>query len=212
MVDLFHLIHSVPDYLSSHSLHDFSVNHIFPYIEDALDTVGDAAEQTDEMAETMKEAAKKNMDVAEGMVAKKTQQVAVVGSFLIVPVALLVGAFVIKILYDSFTKTADKVGEGVKSATSRIKKSLMENGDAEGNDAKKSASAGGSKSQKRRLLFGEIIKRFVAPSVTDADIEGAVTAQKEMKQAKKLGEIMVEKNIVSSADVLRALKIQEKSG
>ncbi len=215
MVDLFHFIHSMPDFVSHHShhsVHDFISNHILPYIdEDTLDTVGDAAGGGDEIAEMMKEHAKKSMDAGEKMVGKKNEQIAVMSSFVLVPIALIVGAFVLKVIYDSFTKTADKVGQGVKSATSRIKSAIIDK-EALNDGGKGSPPKDPSKTQKRRLLLGEILKRFVVPTLGDAEIENAITAQKEMKQAKKIGEILLEQGHISIGDVAQAVKIQEKRG
>lgn len=148
----------------------------------------------------------------EGVVEKKTETISTMYMMLGAPIVLLIVVYLINLAYNFFTKTVDTVGKGVGSATSKLKKTLVEkvveneNG-GEGEDAPKA----GSKTSRRRLLFGEIVMRFVNPVVTEPDVNSAIAHQKESRQVKKIGEIMVEMGHITPKQVEQALKIQDKS-
>ncbi|MBI5178894.1 MAG: hypothetical protein HZA04_06505 [Nitrospinae bacterium] len=211
---LFDSLYAIPDFIS---------NHILPYIEDVADTVtddghdighGDGGEgYVDESEQLLKDTARQNMDAAEKMVKHKEKQVMGMTGMIALPVALLIGAFLIKIVYSMFTKTADTVGKGVKTATAKIKTSFVEKEVVNEDPAPSAPPKDPARtSARRRMLFGEVLKRFVVTTLSDADIERAVAAQREGKKVKKIGEVLVELGAISKTDVAQALKIQEKSG
>lgn len=148
----------------------------------------------------------------EGMVDKKTEQVSTLYLMIGAPVAVLVLIFIIKLVLGLFTKTADKVTKGVSNATSKIKKSVVENViENANNDAEKPPAKDANKSGRRKLLFGEIIMRFVNPTVTENEIGNAIAHQKESRKIKKIGEILTEMGCITQKQVEQALKIQDKS-
>ncbi len=170
-----------------------------------------------EMEEEHQAVAKEVAQAFEGVAEKKTEQVHTIITVLLVPVALIAGFFVLKMAYDLFTGAADKVGKGVGSITSKLKASVA--GDASGASDKKNQSSvklpampkDPSKSGSRMMLLGQVIIRFVNPTLTEQDVENAVRIQKQSNNGKKIGEILVEQNHVTRDDVSRALKIQKKA-
>lgn len=169
-----------------------------------------------EMEEEHQAVAKEVAKVFEGVAEKKTEQVHTIITILLIPVGLLVGAFLLKLAYDLFTGTADKVGKGVGSISSKLKAAVA--GDAKGAAAKNESSGrlpampkDPSKPQSRPLLLGQIIIRFINATLSEREVENAVQLQKQSNSGKKIGEILVERGAVTQDDVHRALKIQKKN-
>lgn len=169
-----------------------------------------------EMEEEQKEIAKEVAKAFDGVAEKKTEQVHTIITVILIPVGLIVGAFLLKLAYDLFTGTADKVGKGVGSISSRLKAMIA--GDAKGTAAKNESSGrlpampkDPSKPQSRPLLLGQIITRFINATLSEQDVENAVRIQKQSNNGKKIGEILVEQGAVTQDDVHRALKIQKKA-
>jgi hypothetical protein len=196
MADFLHVWNHLPDFVS---------NHLVPFLEDAADAVGDAAEEAadeaaDDIAETAKEIAQQHSEAADKLIAQKTGHVAVISAYFIIPIALIAGAFAVKIIYGLFTKTADKIGEGIKSSSAKIQSAL-------GDSSPETSEPG---KPKRKLLLGEILTRYVADSITDEDIKKALTTQKSTRPKKLIGELLLEERVVTKSDVAQAIKIQEK--
>lgn len=169
-----------------------------------------------EMEEEQKAIAKEVAKAFDGIAEKKSEQVHTIITVLLIPVGLLIGAFLLKLAYDLFTGTADKVGKGVGSISSRLKAAVA--GDAKGAAAKNESSGrlpampkDPSKPQSRPLLLGQIITRFVNPTLSEREVENAVQLQKQSNDGRKIGEILVERGAVTQDDVHRALKIQKKN-
>lgn len=171
-----------------------------------------SAEMDDEQKAIAKEVAKAFDGVAE----KKTEQVHTIITVMLVPVALIIGVYLLKVVYDLFTGAADKVGKGVGSISSKLKATVA--GDAKAAPAKNDSTAklpvmpkDPSKSGSRAMLLGQVIIRFVNSTVTEREVENAVRTQKQSGNGKKIGEILIEQGVVTSDDVQRALKIQKKA-
>lgn len=169
-----------------------------------------------EMEEEQKEIAKEIAKAFDGVAEKKTEQVHTIITVMLVPVALIIGAYLLKLAYDLFTGTADKVGKGVGSISSKLKAAVA--GDAKSAAAKNDSTAklpvmpkDPSKSGSRAMLLGQIIIRFVNASVTEQEVENAARIQKQSGNGKKIGEILMEQGVVTGDDVQRALKIQKKA-
>jgi uncharacterized protein YeeX (DUF496 family) len=191
MEDFVHAWNHIPDLVTQ---------HLIPFLEGAADAVGDAAEEAaDEIADTAQEVARQHAEASEALVAKKTDNAAVIGAYILIPVALIVGAFAAKIIYGVFTKTADKVGDGIKFASSKIQSAISDNGVVL------------EKKQKQRLLLGEILMRYVVNSLSAAELENALKKQRESERNKRIGEILIENGLVSKSDISRAVKIQERA-
>jgi len=69
--------------------------------------------------DSVKEMLKENIEKSQQAVKEKTEQLGTFMAVIVLPVVLLVGLFVLKIAYDIFTGTADKVGDGVKVALNK---------------------------------------------------------------------------------------------
>ncbi len=186
--------------------HDFSA---------FVDTVSAAAGNflSAEMEEEHQAVAKEVAKAFEGVAEKKTEQVHTIITLLLIPLALFAGAFILKMAYDLFTGTADKVGKGVGSITSKLKAAVA--GPVSDKRSQSSVKVppmpkDPSKSGSRMMLLGQVIIRFVNPTLTEQDVENAVRIQKQSENGKKIGEILVEQNLVTKDDVNRALKIQKK--
>jgi hypothetical protein len=194
-VDFVHAWNHIPDLVTQ---------HLIPFLEDAAgavgDAVGDAADEAaDEIADTAKEIARQHAEASEVLVAKKTENAAVIGAYILIPIALIVGAFAAKVIYGVFTKTADKVGDGIKSASSKIQSAIADN------------EVVHEKKQKQRLLLGEILMRYIVNSLSAAELENALKKQRENERNKRIGEILLENGLVSKSDIAQAIKIQEKA-
>ena len=157
---------------------------------------------TDEIAETAKEIARRHAEEAEALVRGKTGHAAVLSGYVIIPVALFVGALAIKILYGIFTKTADKIGAGIHIASATIQSAVS---------AGEGKKTGGKeeKAPKARLLFGEILRLYVAPAITEEDIRAALAKQTEIK-TKLIGEILLESGKITKSDLAKVMKYQLK--
>ncbi len=186
------------------------------FLFDTLDSLGGGASFiAAEIGEGRGEMLKEYEKAFEGVAEQKTSQFHTFIAVVMVPIALVIGGLAIKFVYGMFTKTADKVGKGLGNITSKIKLPQAD----EGKKASDSSlnlpppPVDPSKStQKRRMLFGEIIVRFVNPTVSSQDVEQAVQLQKAQGNGKKLGQVMAERGLISDSDIIKALKIQEKSG
>lgn len=186
----------------------------FSAVIDAVSTIAGhvlSAEMEEEHQAIAKEVAKAFDGVAE----KKTEQVHTIITVMLVPVALIIGVFLLKLAYDLFTGAADKVGKGVGSISSKLKATVA--GDAKA-AAKNDSTAklpvmpkDPSKSGSRAMLLGQVIIRFVNSTVTEQEVENAVRTQKQSNNGKKIGEILIAQGVVTSDDVQRALKIQKKA-
>ena len=178
-----------------------------------------------EIPDDAKEMMQRQLDNAESAVAERTNQATALISIVIVPIAIFVGLFILKVFYDIFTKTADTVADGISDATDRIKSTMykMKSNDSDSDDGEydseeeedgeiadeKKSSAGKGR---KRMLFGEIITKYILEHITEEDIEKALAAQSSESPDKKLGEILLEAGHITNSDILRALKIQEKQG
>lgn len=165
-----------------------------------------------EIEEEHKELAKEVVKAFDGVAEKKTEQVHTIITVLLIPLAMIIGGFLLKMVYDLFTGAADKVGKGVGSISSKLKSGnggSRASGKSSGKLPRMPVDP--SKSSSRMMLLGQVIIRFVNPSLTDKDVENAVRIQKQSNNGKKIGEILVEQGVVTKDDVLRALKIQKKA-
>ncbi|MBI3581254.1 MAG: hypothetical protein HY098_04140 [Nitrospinae bacterium] len=186
---------------------DFVVRRLVPFVEDAADAVGDAAdsvgdaadEVADEVAETAKSVAEEHAVASEALVGQKTGHALVIIAYAVIPFVLVGGAFAIKIIYGFFTKTADTVGHGLSSTASKIT-SALGGGDAPIHE----------KHEKRTLLFGEILRRYVTPSLSDEEVKKALEKQRASRRDSRIGEILLEDKVIIKSDAAKALKIQEK--
>ncbi len=169
-----------------------------------------------EMDEEQKAVAKEVAKAFDGVAEKKTEQVHTIITVMLIPVALIIGVYLLKLAYDLFTGAADKVGKGVGSISSKLKATVAGNGKDEPAKNKSSAKLPAmpkdpSKSGSRTMLLGQIIIRFVNATLTEQEVENAVRLQKQSNNGKKIGEILVEQGVVTNDDVQRALKIQKKA-
>lgn len=170
-----------------------------------------------EMEEEHQAVAKEVAKAFDGIAEKKTEQVHTIITVMLIPIGLIIGAFLIKMAYDFFTGAADKVGKGVGSISSKLKATVAEA--VKPAPDKKSQSSGKlsampkdpSKAESRPRLLGEVIIRFVNASLTAREVEDAVRSQKQSNNGKRIGEILIERGVVTSDDVQRALKIQKKT-
>lgn len=191
------------------------VHHGFSAVIDAVSTIAGHVLSA-EMEEEQKAIAKEIGKAFDGIAEKKTEQVHTIITVMLVPVALIIGAYLLKLAYGLFTGTADKVGKGVGSISSKLKAAVA--GDAKSSATKNDSTAklpvmpkDPSKSGNRAMLLGQIIIRFVNASVTEKEVEDAVRVQKQSGNGRKIGEILVEQGVVTGDDVQRALKIQKKA-
>lgn len=185
--------------------------HFVQTVFDSLSEVVPPAYAVDPL-ESLKETARKQVDAGEKMVGEKTEQLtAIFGAFL-VPIALIIAAFILKIAYDIFTGAADRVDKGirvasskVKEATSKLKKAVLESAvKKEENHPKK------PRKKKKRMLFGEILTKFVMPSVSGPDIEKALEIQSGENPKRKIGEILMGNGYITRTEIQHTVKIQEK--
>lgn len=187
-------------------------------IIDTLSSVGGhflSAELEEEQKEVAQEVAQEVAKAFEGVAEKKTTQVHTIITVVLIPVGLIIGVFLLKMVYDMFTGAVDKVGKGVGTISNKLKTAVA--GDtraAAKNDSTARLPAmpkDPSKSGSRTMLLGQIIIRFVNETLTENDVEKAVRLQKQSDNGKKIGEILVEQGVVTHDDVARALKIQKKA-
>ncbi|MDH5542704.1 MAG: hypothetical protein OEY64_07045 [Nitrospinota bacterium] len=177
-----------------------------------------------EVPDEAKEIFRRKLESSESAVAERTDQAKALVSIVLVPLAIFVALFVLKVIYDIFTKTADSVVDGISDATDRVKAALLskhvaetdEDDEYEDDEEQTSESReekeAEAKEKKKRMLFGEILTKYILEHVTEEDIEKALAVQKEQTPEKRIGEILLEAGHVTNSDILRALKIQEKQG
>ncbi len=188
---------------------DFIVRRLVPYIENAADAVGDAVgdaadEVADEVAETAKGVAEEHARGSDALVAQKTGHALVMSAYAVIPFALVAGAFAIKIVYGLFTKTADTVGKVLSSTASKIN-SAISGSRREGGGGEASNHG---KNERRTLLFGEVLRRHVTPSLSEEDVDKALEKQRASRRNSRIGEILLEDKLITRTDVAKALKIQ----
>lgn len=171
-----------------------------------------------EMEEEHQEIAKEVAKAFDGVAEKKTEQVHTIITVMLVPVALIVGAYLLKLAYDLFTGAADKVGKGVGSISTKLNKlKTVVAGDGSAPSKHDSTAKlpvmpkDPSKSGSRAMLLGQVIIRFVNNTLTEREVEDAVKIQKQSSDGRKIGEILIAQGVVTSDDVQRALKIQKKA-
>ncbi len=157
------------------------------------------------------------MDAAEEMVREKTEQVGVLFALAAIPIVLVVLGIVIKLLYDIYTGAADKVADGVKAgsdiikdASDKLKKALVKNAIADDDDDYEDEEEEPPEKKVKKMLFGEILKKFVTPTLADEEIEEALVIQKNFNPPKKIGEILEDTGKISKAEIAHVLKIQKK--
>lgn len=175
-------------------------------MEDAADAVNDVEDAADDIAKTAEEIKKQHNEATDALLAKKTTNAVVMSAYIIIPIALIAGAFAIKLIYGLFTKTADKVGAGAKTAASKLESVIGQFA----KDEEPGADGQNDNKKKPKLLYGEILRRFVATGLSESDVNEALEKQKTGNPRKLLGEILEECGQITKADSTRALKIQKK--
>ncbi|MEE8483458.1 MAG: hypothetical protein V3S46_02580 [Nitrospinota bacterium] len=162
---------------------------------------------------------KENMDAAEEMVREKTQQVGVIFALAAIPIVLIVVGFAVKLLYDMYTGAADKVAEGVKAgsniikdASDKLKKAMVKKAiDEDDDDDYEDEEEEEPPAKKvKKMLFGEILKKFVMQTLADEEIKEALAIQKNSNPPRKIGQILEDTGKISKTEIAHVLKIQKK--
>lgn len=179
--------------------------------------------QSKESSDAIKEMLEKNMAAAEKMVADKTEQVGGLFAMVVIPIVLIIGAFLIKTVYGWYTGAADKAIAGVKSAsksvkigTAKLKAMMAKKADAEEEEEEEyeeeeeELPPEKKEPVRKKMLFGVILTKFVMPSLTEADIKEAMAIQENSNPRKKLGEVLEESGKISKSVIAQVLKIQQK--